>query len=207
MDPEDIENLAVLDQAVGLDPQYCVDRPMVLSLEKQWSFSGQDHIIRDQDGKILMKSDGSAFEIDRDWISFTDNLDREIFRCLRIYPKSQFDVFVPHSLQKVFEIDLMFGMNHGGKGSAGSRTRFKDHLTGVDKEIVINWDTIARRRGMIYLRDDVGHEGRNEKMYGKGVPIGYLGDFDRGDDQRLELTPKIDYALVAITAICSKYLN
>ncbi|WWC96379.1 hypothetical protein V866_003247 [Kwoniella sp. B9012] len=184
--PQDVSEewrSTVLEHRVGLNPQYCSDRHMQLDIRKNWSFSGLDYTVKDQDGKVLLRSHGH----------------RE-YRTDLIHTNSR--------QEKIFSISLMFTYRGPGERSGrGSRTYFKDYLTGMNKEIVVDWMDLMKHRGLISLRDDTGHDRTNQEKFGNGAVIGLLNDYDTIFDYthpQLEFVPNIDYSLLAITAICSE---
>ncbi|KAK6907917.1 hypothetical protein I203_101918 [Kwoniella mangroviensis CBS 8507] len=156
---------------------------MSLNIRKQWSFSGLDYTVKDQDGKVLLRSHGH----------------RE-YRTDLIHTDSQ--------QEKICSVNLMFTYRGPGQDiGQGSRTHFVDHLTGMNKEIVVDWMDLMRHRGLISLRDDTGHDRTNQEKFGNGVVIGSLNDYDTVFDYthpQLEFVPNIDYTLLAITAICTE---
>ncbi|OCF56984.1 hypothetical protein L486_05840 [Kwoniella mangroviensis CBS 10435] len=158
------KHFGTVDQPVGLNPQYCSNQNMSLNIRKQWSFSGLDYTVKDQDGKVLLRSHG----------------------------------------HREYRTDLI---RPGQDIGQGSRTHFVDHLTGMNKEIVVDWMDLMRHRGLISLRDDTGHDRTNQEKFGNGVVIGSLNDYDTVFDYthpQLEFVPNIDYTLLAITAICTE---
>ncbi|WVW85141.1 hypothetical protein I302_107178 [Kwoniella bestiolae CBS 10118] len=196
----------VLSQPVGLDLQRYFDRSTSLKIHKNWSFSGQDYTIKDEDGNVLLKSHGTI----------------SVFRQYII--KRTFNVYTPHCREKVFEVstEYNFSPEPHEQGRMGSRTRFQDCLTGMNKQIVVDWNEICKKRGLISLRDDCRHDGTNDKMYGKGVPIGWLNDYETSFDivhvltspfgletatNTVDMTANVDYALLELTAICSESLT
>nr|XP_019003960.1 uncharacterized protein I203_03115 [Kwoniella mangroviensis CBS 8507]OCF67421.1 hypothetical protein I203_03115 [Kwoniella mangroviensis CBS 8507] len=185
---------------------------MSLNIRKQWSFSGLDYTVKDQDGKVLLRSHGHR-EYRTDLIRITDQSSREIFTCIRNYPKKCFDIFLANAdtdsqQEKICSVNLMFTYRGPGQDiGQGSRTHFVDHLTGMNKEIVVDWMDLMRHRGLISLRDDTGHDRTNQEKFGNGVVIGSLNDYDTVFDYthpQLEFVPNIDYTLLAITAICTE---
>ncbi|OCF56985.1 hypothetical protein L486_05841 [Kwoniella mangroviensis CBS 10435] len=96
------------------------------------------------------------------------------------------------------------------KARVGSRICFKDHLTGVNKEIMVDSQGIMKKRGVITFRDDTGLVGMNQERFGSGVVIGFLNDYDTVFDYthpQVELIANIDYALLAVSAICGEHVT
>ncbi|WVQ65504.1 uncharacterized protein L199_003680 [Kwoniella botswanensis] len=180
----------VLEHPVGLNPQHCSLRHMQLDIRKNWSFSGLDYTVKDQDGKVLLRSQG---------------------RRLHRIDSINTDPDTGRDREQVISVSFMCTYRGPGESAGvGSRTCFKDHLTGVNKEIMVEWQGIMKKRGVITLRDDTGHVGMNQEKFGNGAVIGSLNDYDTVFDYthpQVEFISNIDYTLMAVTAICGEHVT
>ncbi|WWC96380.1 hypothetical protein V866_003248 [Kwoniella sp. B9012] len=168
-----------LQSGVGLDLKYCFDRPRTLKVEKQWSFSGKDYVVKDEEGNVLLKSDGKAFTASNALISF------KIYGLyLGANPKDAFGF-------KTNFKDLLTGED---KEIAITLDSYRPYVRRGAIRLRNDHGTEDRNKRIEGEGTYIGFMNKNHKDA-------------RSYHYSIEIEPNVDYRLIAITAICMAHLT